>query len=1483
MGFSSAKDLFFEYSTFGGETNFTKSIGSAIFGLITTVVGLQLSLISAGLSGTGISIISTISILLFPIGIIYYTFKSATRTTDSKFHTRLGRSKVMATYLFIGGFSVLLLHTVGITIMTQVGFLDLTVPDILLGLALSLGFAFVVAVANYSTLSDSYPSLSKVLDVFETESSEKLERIDNKIEGIDHVPRSETNRILESIHEPDDLDDIIIKGEGGVGKSGILKRVSENSEHDILFIDASSYSIIRSESDLAEELGLDVSLETCIQQVAANRPFVVVVDQLDDTNREAGEIYKNVILAVAQIDSVSTIIACRAYDLEHYSEFVALSNSEYIDNIITVNTLDESKVRDYLEKLGVTSPSQDLVNLCKEIEYLDVVGRLANRGSELENLSEQVTVWEEYRKLLEEDHSSDDQLRGTRIVDRAVEHAVRTTESGSSVFSISDRQWTDQRLRSMGVIQRGSKSSGERTFRFRHQQFQLYLYAWDKVTGTVDDENLFRDTLDELDENINNDVVKWMFAVYTDQEGELPSDTAEFLEEILDDVDGFGFYWASKIIDVVKKWDAAQNQPVTNTVLEKLETREDLYKYFFDAGTDPSWAEALAEAGKFQSPPSHLLGYLHEIASLHPEVVKEIIREDVSELDRRSQATVVSVINELPLEHGVELADIVQDGLEDQEPTIDLYYSRASEFVENLINGEFFEEGLELADSLLRVRLEGEPEGPNDEMMSSYYLTSLFEEGTLERLIENRPEESLEIFEENMRTAAEHRAENRGQAVEELSFFYLKSISNYGIEQNDRYQPFELYIGFLREALDNWFEISTDEAQKEKIESYLDEYPVFRGFGFYLLKEYGEDHENLVAKELLGEENYSDIQLKKEFDLLLKYGFEYLSTDHQNQVIELIKSVPIQDTFTQIAEERQEEQEDMTVDEIAEQYSSRWIRDRLWPIREYLPDDTKEELSELVERFEDDPEGPDTPAVRSGAVSYESPESEEDLRDRSPEDLINFCIEEPFEEEEWYESDSIEETGRTGAAEKVASIILDEPGKYASELPRLAEAPESYSTRLIGQLEDRIEEEPEILDSESFRTALWDLSNQIVTNTDQWPSRTRKRVGWLLRDGFGNADSYKYFLIEENKIRNLIFTLTEDPDPNIERDRPPEGYAGHNDPSHNALNTVRPVALDALIIYARRKADDESEELDSEVKSKLEEKLDDPSLGVHSVFGRRFVTLWVADQDWVVEHLTDIFPRSQSRQDKEKFTAAWDSYVAFNKTYKDIFPVLRSYYFHAIDLMVEGENTETVNADQRMAGHLLTNYLFEFDLEDWSDSLLAYLYDRSDPDLARQVAWSLWKWGDSADENQALSKWEKTRVLWKRRLDQVGEDETFSEELSWFVRWLEHVENSVELDEVEGLLRDSLNHIAQNRRAWATLEEYLSTQSNDYTETAVDIFYKLNMRYERPMHHGFTEEAEAILRPALEEFENGDETYEKAFEAAQTYEAEAQSFLDDHR
>lgn len=1492
--FALGRDTILRYSTFEDETNFTKSIAWAVGSLGLTVAGFQSFLRSSDLSKPGLAVLSVVSIIIFPLLINRYTDKSAERTTEQEFHTRKGRFKVIATYLLIGIVAVLLVYGIGVLTISDLVFLDLGIVDILFGTGLVFLFTLAAALANYSTITEKYPSLQKVLTTFEEESNEKLDRIDNEIQGIGHIPRSETSRILESIEDPDDLDNSIIKGRGGVGKSGILKQVCEECNHELLFIDASAHATISSDSDIFDDL--ETSLKRCIRQVSANRSLVVIFDQLDDTTRESGEVYSEIIDSVAQLYRVGVIFACRTYELDNYDEFQDLTVSGHFDNEIEVNTLSETQAEEHLEELGITSPNQDLIELCEEIEYLDVIGTLVAEGSDLEDVTEQVAVWEEYRELLAEDHPSDGQRRGDQVIDRAVEHAIETTESGNSVFSVDEILWTDRELLSMGAIRRVAESGRDRVFRFRHRQFQLYLYAWQLVNRTVDDEHFFQDVINDLSENISNDVVKWMFAVYTDREEELPEDADDFLEEVLDE-EGFQFYWASKILDVVKRWDASVNTSATETVLEKLESREKLYNYFFDEETDTSWIQSLVDTDRFQSPPRHLLAYLYDIASLHPDEVSFVIREEITGLDRSEQALVVSIIQELPLEYRVDLYDIVKDGLDELEPRLDMYYSRSAELAEDLVNGEYFDEGLNLIDSLLTIRLEAEPEGRNEDIMGSYYLTSLFEEGTLERLVENRPNQTLELFEEKLSDATTARAEAREKEVDDLYFFHQFAVSNFSIEEDDRNKPFELFVGLLRETVDVWFELFDVESQREKITEYLDSNVILRGFGFYLLREHSEDHTDLVGEELLDEENYRDIRLTKEFNLLLKHGFGSLPEDQQEEVVEVISSVPVRDSYERIAEERQDEFEDMSVEELVERRSDRWIRDRLWPIRDDLSEEAEQQLSDLLVQFEEEPEDPETSAIRGGFVSHESPEPRSELEEYSPNELINFCIEEPFEEQEWYESaqegsgrtGSVEEIGRQGAAEEIADIILDNPERYATEIPRLRQAPASYSNRLLGHLRDRIEDEREILSSQEFREALWELSESIVANTEEWPKHTRKRVGWLLRDGFSNADLYEYFLQEEDRVRELILTLTDDPDPDISTDRPPEGYAGHNDPSHTALNTVRPVAVDALIIYTRRVSVDADSEPDSKVIEKLEERMDDISLGVHSVFGRRLLTLWSIDEDWMIDYLPEIFPRSQSQRDTERFTAAWDSYVAFSQAHPDVFPHLRKYYFHAIDLVAEGKTTETINADQQMAGHLLGNYLFEYDLEEWSESLLAYLYDRGDPDLARQVAWSLWRWGDDQEEDDAYDKWDKTRLLWERRVEQVGDDDTYSEEITWFVRYLCQVGNRVDLSEVGDLLRQSIFHIGNHqhsRRVWSNLEGYLSHQSGNYTETAVGIFHGLVTGYERPFGQEFNEDVAGILRPAFEEYEPGEEVYTKAFDAAQIYASEgddqAQLFLDNH-
>jgi hypothetical protein len=66
----------------------------------------------------------------------------------------------------------------------------------------------------------------------------------------------------------------------------------------------------------------------------------------------------------------------------------------------------------------------------------------------------------------------------------------------------------------------------------------------------------------------------------------------------------------------------------------------------------------------------------------------------------------------------------------------------------------------------------------------------------------------------------------------------------------------------------------------------------------------------------------------------------------------------------------------------------------------------------------------------------------------------------------------------------------------------------------------------------------------------------------------------------------------------------------------------------------------------------------------------------------------------------------------------------------------------------------------------------------------------------------------------------------------------------------------------------------------------VNIFHHLVTDYERPFGQAFNDNVAAILRPAFEEFEPGDDVYTKAFKTTQIYASEgddqAQTFLDNN-
>jgi hypothetical protein len=245
------------------------------------------------------------------------------------------------------------------------------------------------------------------------------------------------------------------------------------------------------------------------------------------------------------------------------------------------------------------------------------------------------------------------------------------------------------------------------------------------------------------------------------------------------------------------------------------------------------------------------------------------------------------------------------------------------------------------------------------------------------------------------------------------------------------------------------------------------------------------------------------------------------------------------------------------------------------------------------------------------------------------------------------------------------------------------------------------------------------------------------------------------------------------------------------------------------------------------------------------------------------------------------FSAAWDAYLAYSRPHETLFDHLRPCYLHGIDMLVAGENTAIHGVERGLAAHLLNDYLNEYDEREDRQSLLSYLYDKEEPDLARQVAWQLWRWGKENEEIR--DDWDKVQALWEQRIMQVDDTDAYAVEFQWFVEWLPLISERTSFEDIAPLITDTSPFIARERRAWETVESYLEDYAEAHPSLVVEVYAVLMNEKTRPDWISFTDTTAAILEPGLDE---DPETRRIALDIAEDYFSDgddtAEQFLDEH-
>ena len=144
--------------------------------------------------------------------------------------------------------------------------------------------------------------------------------------------------------------------------------------------------------------------------------------------------------------------------------------------------------------------------------------------------------------------------------------------------------------------------------------------------------------------------------------------------------------------------------------------------------------------------------------------------------------------------------------------------------------------------------------------------------------------------------------------------------------------------------------IEENPAQLHKVVSKLENrsFPVFDRIILHLLRRYAPHAPAFVAERLSIKTYFESEHLQKEYAALLEEQFVRLEEADRERILCWIKEGP---DIEQYAARVDPWTKETPTDEMIDRYVERYRLNRLWPIREHLPESWRERFNALLERF----------------------------------------------------------------------------------------------------------------------------------------------------------------------------------------------------------------------------------------------------------------------------------------------------------------------------------------------------------------------------------------------------------------------------------------------------------------------------------------------------------------------------------------------------
>lgn len=822
---------------------------------------------------------------------------------------------------------------------------------------------------------------------------------------------------------------------------------------------------------------------------------------------------------------------------------------------------------------------------------------------------------------------------------------------------------------------------------------------------------------------------------------------------------------------------------LVESALKLVAERGGNYEYFFAKLTIPDWIPPLQKRGRFSHPPPAIIDanyirfprwpegeYLSRMASVASDVVFAAIDSATYESDNEYvHQVLLEIAVGLTPDLAAKVARAEAKWALKQVRFRSLYDERLTQVVVKLATEGHSDAALQLLTPILRLdpapkrtpelmiegrpfRGSGEPIGRIDawHIQRMLHLVS-------KPLAESVPENFLRLLSETLHHAVRIH-DNERHSADDYSTIWRPRI------QSDRFgDVLDVLVTATKDAAVQIAREGNYQLVSEVFAEYA--WPIFRRLEYYALGEADDLPNNVINSIVLQKDLYKNSNDNPEFnDFLSKVSLK-LEADTREKVLAIIDEGPNLSDYSNFLDSQGEKRQE----------SESWITDqwRLGWLSAYaniIGEERSRTLDGLIEKY-----GAPRPRFSSGAfaVGHVAAIKLEEFRKFLLPDAVNYL-------KKWTPGPDThpEMPSRSGLGQILQSWVSEEPSLFSDNLQlfQTFDLHPTYLRSIIDGFTSQLKSERQFDPYKIVAAIEWMLlsTNKIGTEPYNW----NEDPGWSWAHMSSARFLSELFLHEKrlDTTRYLEFwpalqLISENPSPTEEDEA---DYRKKEDISLLALNSTRPVGLEAVMRYARWLKSCASDlKVDSiglpQVFALLASHLDaevDKSVAVREMYGMQFALLVWLDQKWLESQLPNLFPEKPLRI-LDRF--AWNAYLQFSRAISTMLPAMRFRYKRAVNALQTGETK--VSDSERSLGNHLTLY-YSWGTIEHDDELLTLFFQKASPALKSQTIGDVgWQLGQQTENLDSKIR-QRLMAFWEDRFAQgMAQINDSRKELEGFGWW----------------------------------------------------------------------------------------------------------------